>query len=381
MSQQTGNILTPWQGPGAPANRPGGLKGLGLKIWSMIVPPRSQRFLPTGAGYLLIIVAIGLCISAYNTGSNILFVSLSLILSALLLSGVLSWVNFRRTRWRMLADPPFRAEKKGAVLVELRNDKRLLPTYSVWFRIKAPRSGGNDRLYLEQRLDPGRTARIKWMFEPKERGVEKVELGGAVSEFPFGFLRKSVGWPLSLEILVWPRRIAYEGRESMSTQELAMQGRSNKRVGQGDDLVNLRNYQRGDSHRLIHWKASAKARRLQVRQFTAENHSGYFFFLETAEALWRTEEQFDRFCRFVFTLAEDFFQSNRILGASIDEKPPVYFHRYVDLAGFFDQLATLRMTARDRHLKPPLHHNLVTFESNGGSGIIARCAGESIAAT
>ncbi len=381
MAEQTGNILTPWEGPGAPLRRRRGLKGVAMRVLFMIIPPRSQRFLPTVTGYLLIFVAVGLCISAYNTGSNILFVSLSLILSALLLSGALSWVNFRGTSWRMLADPPFRASKKGAVLVELRNDKRLLPTYSIWFRLKSIRSGSDGRLFLERRLDPGRTGRIKWVFEPKERGVETVTLSGAVSEFPFGFLRKSVGGSLSLEILVWPRRIAYEHRESGATREFALQGKSHVRVGQGEDLINLRNYQRGDSHRLIHWKASAKSRKLQVRQFTAENQAGYFFFLDTAEALWWTEEQFDRVCRFVFTLAEDFFQANRILGASIDDRPAAYFHRYVDLAGFFDTLATLNMTARDRHLTPPLHDNLVTFESNGGSGIIARCAGESIATT
>lgn len=379
MVDTSDDRFSAWQGPGAPVERGRGLGGFWRRIAAMIVPPRNQRFLPTAMGYLLIIVAVALCIAAYNTGSNILFISLSLILAALLLSGALSWINFRGTRWRLHADPPFRAGEKGTVLIEVMNSKKVLPTYSLWFRIRAKASGRQERLFLERRLDPGCAEKMKWTFVPASRGVERVVLSGAVSEFPFGFLRKSVGGMLSLDLVVWPARIAYETREPGLSREFSIYGNSAWRLGQGEDLVNLRDYQQGDSQRLIHWKATAKVRRLQVRQFAAENQAAYFVYLQTSRKLWRDQEQFERFCRFVLSLGEDLFQESRIAGASIDDRPAVNIKRYVDLAAFFDQLATLKMSDHDRHRTVPLKNNLITFEPYGRSGIIACTAGETIA--
>lgn len=379
MVDNAGNRFTAWEGPGVPPPAGGGLRGWAGRIGSMIIPPRSQRFLPTATGYFLIVVAVAVCIAAYNTGSNILFISLSLILAALLLSGALSWINFRRLRWRLHADPPFRAGEKGEVLVEVVNGKKFLPTYSISFRIRAKASGKRGRLFLERRLDPGCPEKMSWTFVPVNRGIERIILSGAVSEFPFGFLRKSAGRILSLNLIVWPSRIAYETCESRVSREFSIHGNSAWRLGQGEDLVNLRDYQQGDSQRLIHWKASAKVRRLQVRQFAAENQSAYFFFLQTSRKLWREQEQFERFCRFVLTLGEDLFQQNRISGASIDDRHAVEIRRYIDLSGFFDELATLTMSEHDRHRDVPLKNNLITFEPYGRSGIIACTAGETIA--
>ena len=62
-------------------------------MWSILYPRRRQRFLPTLSGTLLITVTIGIGVAAYNTSNNILFITLSLLLSCLILSGLLSWMN------------------------------------------------------------------------------------------------------------------------------------------------------------------------------------------------------------------------------------------------------------------------------------------------
>ncbi len=371
--------ISSWQGPGAPPEIRRGVSGLFKRISAMIVPPRGQRFLPTATGYILILLAVGICIAAFNTGSNILFISLSLILAGLLLSGILSWVNFRGTCWRLQGEPPFRAGEKGSICVEIFNGKKMLPTYSIWFRLKTAMSRENGRVFLEHRLDPQCLATLEWVFEPAGRGIEEATLSGAISEFPFGFLRKSVGRTLSLKLIVWPRRIAYDLQESAVAQQFALQGESARRVGQGEDLINLRNYQQGDSQRLIHWKASARVRRLQVRQFASENQSAYFFFLQTSRKIWRDDEQFERFCRFVLTFAEDFFQESRLAGAAINDLPVINIKRYIDLAYFFDQLATLKVSDKDQKPAMPLKHNIVTFEPYGRSGVVAYAGGQKIA--
>lgn len=65
-------------------------------LWQTIYPPREQRVAPTVSGTILIGFSLGIGFAAYNTANNILFITLSLLLSCLLLSGVLSWMNLAK---------------------------------------------------------------------------------------------------------------------------------------------------------------------------------------------------------------------------------------------------------------------------------------------
>ena len=55
----------------------------------------------TITGWMLIFVALGIGSAAYNTASNILFMTLSLLLSSLVLSGILSLINFKKLDWSL----------------------------------------------------------------------------------------------------------------------------------------------------------------------------------------------------------------------------------------------------------------------------------------
>ena len=69
-------------------------------LWSLVFPARRERIVLTLPGLLLIALSLGIGSAAYNTANNILFIALSLLLSCLILSGVLSWLNFSGVRWR-----------------------------------------------------------------------------------------------------------------------------------------------------------------------------------------------------------------------------------------------------------------------------------------
>ncbi|HYD84424.1 MAG TPA: DUF58 domain-containing protein, partial [Opitutus sp.] len=93
--------------------------------------------MPTVSGVLLIGLSLGIGLAAYNASNNILFITLSLLLACLILSGVLSWLNFRRVSWRLQVAPPLRAGQEAVVTLEVRNGKRVLPTYGLWFDVAA----------------------------------------------------------------------------------------------------------------------------------------------------------------------------------------------------------------------------------------------------
>src|SRR5690349_8851675 len=106
-------------------------------LWSLIYPQRSQRIKVTMSGVLLIGLAFGIGSAAYNAANNILFITLSLLLACLVLSGVLSWLNFRRIAWHLRLAPPLRVGQEGIVTLSVRNTKRILPTYGLWFDLLA----------------------------------------------------------------------------------------------------------------------------------------------------------------------------------------------------------------------------------------------------
>ena len=299
-----------WQGPGQRRRKRFCWSDL---LWSLIFPERNQRIMPTVPGLVLIGLALGIGSAAYNTASNILFITLSLLLACLILSGVMSWFNLREVCWRLLLQPPLRAGQETPVTLELWNRKRLLPTYGLWFDLSArPAPVGPQRaestvtatsadiraafaraeqaaaratLHLRDRLDPGGQARLDWLFTPARRGIVRVELTSVGSLFPFGFLRKSHGTLLRREVIVWPAPVEYRFLRTAAALRQS-DGERVTRPGSGNDLLALRRYQTGDSHRLIHWKASARMRQLLVRQFAAESAEGFSLWLETPAAVW-----------------------------------------------------------------------------------------------
>lgn len=364
-----------WSGPAA-------RRYFRFSLWrifrALIVPPKGQRILPTVAGYSLILIAIGLGMAAYNASSNILFIALSLLLASLVTSGILSWINFHGTCWRILADPPFRAGEECHIRIEVRNTKKRIPTYALTFLVEAQPSRIKAYLKLGKRLDPQETIQLDYLFTPRTRGEERVAIVGVTSQFPFGFLRKTLGGRCSQKFLIWPQRIPY--RLQHSAAALAnLNGRALNKPGHGSEFINLRAYRHGDSYRQVHWKASARLRSLVVQQYAAENQPGFILALQTERKRWAEVEQFEKFCSFVSSLAEDLYQADQFHGVQINGEPLLRIVRRSDFELFQDRLATLKRISEDLRDVTLVDRNVVTFEPGQMGGIHAYIGGQKAA--
>jgi uncharacterized protein (DUF58 family) len=386
-------------------------------LWSLIYPQGRQRILPTVSGVLLIGLSLGIGLAAYNASNNILFITLSLLLACLILSGVLSWLNFRRVSWRLQVAPPLRAGQEAVVTLDVRNGKRVLPTYGLWFDVAARSLEGDgvgraettftargaevkaalaraeqalakEKLFLATRLDPGGAARLEWEFRPTRRGYVRVELESVGSLFPFGFLKKSIGAELREHVVVWPAPVEYR-RLAVASARRAWGGERVTRAGSGSDLLALRRYVMGDSHRLIHWKASARTGRLLVRQFAAESAEAFSVWVQTGGGRWTRAEQFELLVSFAATLAEDLFRAERLANVALDNEPPIAVRQVRDLEGFLDRLAVVTMesetkrsarVSREDGAGMARRRNLVTFSEDGPRGVAAYVEGQKMAA-
>lgn len=392
-----------WHGPGAPGRARRGVDWAAL-LWLLVYPPRRHRVAMTLPGLFLMLLAVGIGTAAYNTASNILFLTLALLLACLLLSGLLSWVNFRGVSWRLQAGGPWRAGHEATVTVEVRNAKAWLPTYGLWFELTArprraleapaPAEGkvravlaaaerevARGRRALRERLEPGGGATVEWGHRPTRRGEAVVELAGVGSLFPFGFLQKSLRVGPRPVVVVWPAQVDYQWRGAAAAR-LGAAGRRLPRAGNGEELLALRAYAPGDAHGLIHWKASARAGRMLVRQFAAESVEGFGLVLETPAEAWPRPEQFELLCSFAGTLAEDLFAAGRLRGVQFNGGPWLATRRVRDLEEVLDRLARLAPGAdaagaeRAGETPPAGARHRITFAPEGGRGVTALLHGE-----
>jgi len=316
------------------------VRNTGRILWQLIRPPKGHRTLPTKVGVLFIFITLGIGTAAFNTGQNILYIVLAFLLSTLLLSGILSWLNFKGCRWRLESAERLRVGELNTVRLLLSNTKRWLPTYVLQFQLVARLSGQSGEVALDDRLDPGGKVRLSWSFRPRQRGLETIELRGMLSRYPFGFLRKTILESNRVDSLVWPARCELVWH-TPAAGEAHRQGSDISRAGEGNDLRNLREYRPGDALKQISWKASAKINQLVVRETEDENRQAYCLEVDPSPALWSEDKNFEHMLSIAGTLSEDLFRQDRLAAWRIRGQPPRRLHRIEDWETMMDELAEM----------------------------------------
>jgi len=124
------------------------------------------------------------------------------------------------------------------------------------------------------------------------RGVIDVGPATARRTDPLGLLRREARWGSPVQLYVRPRMAALDAMTSGFLRE--QEGIPSDRVSM-DDLAfhALREYVRGDDLRHVHWRSSARAGQLLVRQYhqTRRNHATVI--VDDARESYKTEEDFE----------------------------------------------------------------------------------------
>ena len=339
------------------------------KFYRVVVPPKGHKTIPTISGYFLIIISLAIGVAAYNTSSNILFITVSFLLSSLVLSGVLSSLNFAKLSWRLIDQSPYRVNRKAFVRIEVSNAKRFLTTYSIWFDMIADLSGIKGRVPLARRLNPDRSVSLEWAFLPKKRGLERISIKSIGSQFPFGFLSKFMPAKKKVSVYVWPERVDYSF-SPIGGSQINFEGRTLKRKGTGEDLIGIREYQIGDPRKNINWKATARRQRLMVREMAEDKQPGYILSVDSSRASWKSDQDLEHLCRFAASLAEDLFTHSQLSSTIINGSEPLAIRSVVDLEKFLNELAVLEPV--DTSTDVGAHRaNVISFEPAFPGGVHA----------
>jgi uncharacterized protein (DUF58 family) len=268
---------------------------------------RSLRFTPLGIRFVLVTLAVGL--AAINTGNNLLYLVLALLLSLITLSGVLSEQCLRHLEVRRRMPSTIFAGSPTPVTVVVTNHNRLFPSFllhvqeapSVAFQMLAP-AAGEPSIFV---LPPGDSRFVAYRMRFQRRG--RYRLGGVriSTRFPFGLFTKQLLSPISEEALVLPALLP--GEESVGLVNPMGQAEARARRGQGGGFFVLRDYLDGDDARMIHWKSSARQAKLLVREADEEEHREVTLALDlrwpSASATAREAVLYDARCERAVSLA------------------------------------------------------------------------------
>lgn len=262
-----------------------------------------------GTIYLLLTVAIG--IAALNTGNNLLFIIVSAMLAAVLVSGIASALVVLGLELDVLLPEQLFAGSAAIGRIVLQNRNRLVPAISVSVvpphkRKRRARLGFQKSSFrFPPKARPGKEwflwpdLSVRWVqpVQPQadiftgaiyfpfigarrsasaelqlnfpRRGLYSQEAFGLSTRFPFSFLRKTRTVSLHREIVVYP---SVEPTDEFFEMLPLITGEFESYVrGRGFELYRIRDYTQEDPARYVDWKATARTGDLKVREFSRED--------------------------------------------------------------------------------------------------------------
>lgn len=232
-------------------------------------------------------LTFGVGFAALNTGNNLLYLVLALMLAFLVLSGVLSEAALRSVTVKRRLPRELFAETPNRVAIEVRNEKRRVAAFALVVEDLAyPDPDARRALPVGRsfvlHIAAGAIQQRVYTLVPPRRGALRFQGYRLSTRFPFGLFSKALELAHPGEALVYPRvdprplPFRPEAREDG--------GGSARRPAEGGTASGLREHRPGDPLRRIHWPASLRRGSLLVRDGEDERRSEHEVRLRTRAA-------------------------------------------------------------------------------------------------
>jgi len=237
-----------------------------LRRW--LRPPRTLKITRSGRVYLLLTLGVGL--GALNTGNNLLFLLVALLLSTIVVSGVMSERCLRHLSVERL--PASAAFSGEPFAVHWRLFARRAPA----FALTISEAGRALRAEASCAYLPAGTEQVlRGTATAGRRGP--LELTGirVTTQFPFGLFAKSRTFACPGRVPVFPKRSGARGQPGGSRRRHHGDQSSNGAVEGSGEVVDFRELAQGEDARRVHWKKSAAAGKLLHTVREREENSAY----------------------------------------------------------------------------------------------------------
>ncbi len=233
-----------------------------------------QRATLTRPGFVSLVIAVVLLGGGYLGPSNMLMLVFALVIGPFIVNGWFSYSMIRRLSLTRTLPRQAMAGEPFAVTLSLVNRKRRQTSWVVTAAdaiVRTSRPGAGARLTAETlypSVPPGESRDATYRLRLPRRGAYRLGPVRVRSRFPLGLVERSMTVAATDELIVVPRigRLSRNWLRDVSADESVQRQRPRRGVHQ-DEFEKLRSFRNGDNPRLIHWRSSARAGSLMVREY------------------------------------------------------------------------------------------------------------------
>ena len=229
--------------------------------------PRKLAF--TMEGKFLVFITLSIGFAAVNTGINLLYLLMAMLLSIIVTSGILSELTLRKLCWEVdiPSETIISSETNG--FIKIQNKKRYLSSFSLeGDLLVAEDSGIIQKKGILLKLKAGEESQMLVRLVFPKRGKHQIRGISIGTRFPFSFFSKSRHYEFNRSVLVMPK-----GEESVEKtlsrlsikQDDHFDARNKK--GQGSEFFSIRQMHSGDDWRNVHWKKTASRQQFAIKEF------------------------------------------------------------------------------------------------------------------
>jgi uncharacterized protein (DUF58 family) len=254
----------------------------GTRAFRKLFKARRLRF--TNEGWWFVILTVGIGTAAMNTGVNLLYLILSMMLSFIVISGILSELTFRKLKISRSLPYSVFAVEQFDITLQIRNNKRVFPSFSLFVE-DSPGSGPEFKKMkacYALKIPARHRTPITYPARIWKRGSFTLNGFRVNSGYPFNFFNKHMRLPGLDTILVYPRLYELNDTEILSGGERADALRKlNLRAHGEEDFRGLKEFREGDNPNHIHWVSSARHRKLMLKEFEKQRANRVIVVLDT----------------------------------------------------------------------------------------------------
>src|SRR5438552_18293433 len=212
--------------------------------WNRFRAPRRLKF--TREGKFFVGITLGVGFAAINTGNNLLYLLLGMLLALIVVSGLMSELSLRDlTVVRRL---PLRAQVGRPHLVEIEvfNHKKRVPSYAI--EVEDLRAGQPaDKRCFFLKISPKSAQVAAYRRTPTKRGRD-LHVGFRIAtRFPFGLFEKSREIVADGELVIYPAVDAVHLPPTAPGRSPGGDGSVGR--GNGDDFLGLKVMRTGEDPR------------------------------------------------------------------------------------------------------------------------------------
>ena len=256
-----------------------------IRAWRRARPLRRLKF--TREGKFFVGITLGVGFAAINTANNLLYLLLGMLLALIVVSGIMSELSLRDlTVARRL---PLRAQVGRAHLVEIEvfNHKSRVPSYAI--EVEDLRAGQPaDKRCFFLKISPNSAQVAAYRRTPNKRGRDSHVGFRIATRFPFGLFEKSREVPAEGDLIIYPAVDPIALPPSIPGRTFGTDGVLGQ--GHGEDFIGLKAMRQGEDPRDIHWRKTASAGQLIMRERAREARPDVSLPLDVARPPTATDE-------------------------------------------------------------------------------------------